>query len=347
LQDKNILTIAVGRLPGVPVVTTVLSKKMLNVFFTIDVEVWCGGWDNLDEKFRRAFERHIHGKTAQGEYGMPYQLKVMNDHGLTSVCFVEPLFSARFGRQPLADIVGMVNDARHENQLHLHTEWVDEAREPLLPGVTGKRQHLRYYSLAEQTSLIASGAAMMADAGAPGVNAFRAGSFGFNRDTLDALAANSIPFDSSYNATLFGPDSGVRPGAPAWAPFECAGVQEYPMTVFDDGTGKMRHVQLSACSYGEIESLLWRALESGYSSFVILSHSFELLNAGRDRPYPLAIRRFRKLCAFLDQHRDKFRVRGFRGLQPELCDMQPPPLSSPIWRTGGRMLEQAYRRRYR
>jgi hypothetical protein len=137
---------------------------MLNVFFTIDVEVWCGGWHNLDAKFPRAFERHIYGRTAQGDFGMPYQLRVMNDHGLTSVCFVEPLFSCRFGAQPLSEIVGLVNEAGHENQLHMHPEWVDEAREPLLEGVTAKRQHLRYYSAAEQTSLIGSGLKMMAAA---------------------------------------------------------------------------------------------------------------------------------------------------------------------------------------
>jgi hypothetical protein len=319
---------------------------MMNVFFTIDVEVWCDGWQNIDAKFRRSFHRYIYGRTAQGDFGLPFQFEVMNDHGLKSVCFVEPLFSARFGPQPLSEIVGMVNEAGHENQLHLHTEWVDEAREPLLEGVTGKRQHLRYYSAAEQTSLVASALDMMAQAGAPGINAFRAGSFGFNRDTLGALAANSVQFDSSYNAILFGPDSGVRPGETMWAPFECAGVHEYPMTVFDDGTGKMRHVQLGACSYDEIEGLLWRALDAGYASFVILSHSFELLNGGRDRPDPVAIRRFRKLCAFLDKNRDAFGVRGFGGLQPAAPATVPPALSSPLWCTGKRMLEQAYRRRY-
>lgn len=319
---------------------------MLNVFFTIDVEVWCGGWQNIDEKFPSAFDRHIHGKTSRGDFGMPYQFRVMNDHGLKSVCFVEPLFSSRFGPDPLAEIVGLVNEAGHENQLHLHPEWVWKAREPLLDNVTGNRQHLRYYSLDEQTRLIAAGRRMLEQAGAPRVNAFRAGSFACNRDTLEAVAANGIPFDSSYNATLFGHDGGIRPGKPAWAPFDCAGVHEYPMTVFDDGTGKKRHVQLTACSFSEIESLLWRALEEGYHSFVLLSHSFELLNTRRDAPDPVAIRRFRKLCAFLERHRDKFNVRGFQGLEAQTADEQPPLLSSPLWRTGGRVVEQAYRRRY-
>lgn len=320
---------------------------MLNVFFTIDVEIWCNGWQNIDEKFARAFDRSIHGNTPQGCYGLPYQLKVMNDHGLTSVCFVEPLFSARFGLDPLFEIVGLVNEAKHETQLHLHTEWVDESLTPLLDQVTGKRQHLRYFSKAEQISLISSGRNMLARCGAPDVNAFRAGSFGFNRDTLDALAANSFLFDSSYNATIFGTDSGVKPGEVAWSPFECAGVYEYPMTVFNDGTGKLRHVQLTACSFSEIEGLLWQALKSGYTSFVILSHSFELLNNGRDRPDAVVIDRFRKLCAFLDKNRNSFQVRGFRDLGAQVPETPPRLLSSPIWKTGKRLLEQAYRRRYR
>ena len=339
---------------------------MLNVFFTIDVEVWCNGWKNIDDRFANSFDRYIHGTTPQGSFGLPYQFQVMNDHGLTSVCFVEPLFSARFGQAPLDEIVGLVNEAGHETQLHLHPEWVDEARTPLLEGVTRKRPNLRDYSVAEQTSLIASGLEMLARAGAPQVNALRAGGFGFNRDTLDALAANAVPFDSSYNATMHGPESGVRPGELAWAPFECAGVQEYPMSVFDDGTGTLRHVQLTACSLSEMEHLLWQALETGHSSLVILSHSFELLNGGsRDRSDPVAIRRFRKLCAFLDRHRDVFKVRGFQGLEaehalPEFVAAtaaaapsakssalhQPPLLRSPLWRTGARIAEQAYRRRY-
>lgn len=320
---------------------------MLDVFLTIDVEVWCNGWRNIDERFTSAFDRYIYGTTPQGQFGLPYQLKVMNDHGLTSVCFIEPLFSGRFGQQPLDEIVGIVCEAGHEPQLHMHPEWVDEARTPLLEGMTGKRPNMRDYSVAEQTSLIAIGRQMLARAGAPGVNAFRAGSFGFNRDTLEALAANGIMYDSSYNTTLLGSTSGVRPGESVWWPFECSGVFEYPMTVFDDGTRKLRHTQLTACSFSEMEKLLWDALEAGYTSFVILSHSFELLNGGsRDRSDPVAINRFRKLCAFLGKNRDSFCVRGFQGMEPQIPDQSPPLLRSPIWQTGKRMVVQAYRRRY-
>jgi hypothetical protein len=319
---------------------------MLDVFFSVDVEVWCDGWHNIDNKFPDAFRQYIHGPTAKGSFGLPYQVDVLNDHGLTGVFFVEPLFSTRFGSQPLAEIVGLLRQGKQEVQLHLHTEWVDEARQPLLENVLGKRQHLKLFTRDEQTILIGAGLRLLHAAGAPDINAFRAGSFAFNADSLQSLYANGIPFDSSYNASLFGLDSGVLPGVTVVEPIEYRGVYEYPMTVFDDGTGNLRHAQLTACSSGEMEYLLWQALQSGRHSFVILSHSFELLNRARNQADAVAVNRFRKLCAFLDKNRDSFNVRGFQGLEPVVTQQQPAPLHSPIWRTGARMVEQAYRRKF-
>ena len=319
---------------------------MLNVYFTIDVEVWCSGWQDIDAKFPNAFKSYVHGTTQRGDFGLPFQLRVLSDHGLTSVCFIEPLFSARFGSAPLQEIVGLVQEAGHEAQLHMHTEWVDEAQQPLLDNVQGKRQHLLYFSLPEQQKLIATGLRMLEQAGATQVNAFRAGSFGFNRDTLRALAVNGIAFDSSYNALYFGLDSGVMPGVTVVEPVECEGVCEVPMTVFKDGLGALRHAQLTACSSQEMERLLWQALEQGRSNFVILSHNFELLNPAKTAPDAVVIGRLRRLCAFLERHRDVFRVRGFRDLPRQSVPQQPAPLTTPLWATGIRLAEQAYRRRY-
>src|SRR4051812_16601471 len=122
---------------------------MLDIYFTIDVEVWCDGWQNLDHKFPGAFERYILGPG--GRWGLPDQLQMLGDHGLRAVCFVEPLFAGRFGQAPLTEVVGLIQGRGHEVQLHLHTEWVDEFTAPVLPATAGKRQHLRQYTLAEQT----------------------------------------------------------------------------------------------------------------------------------------------------------------------------------------------------
>ncbi len=110
---------------------------MIDVFLTVDVEVWCDGWDDIDAKFPSAFQRYIYGPTSRGDYGLPYQLHQLQEHGLTGVFFVEPLFSTRFGLEPLSEIISLVRERGHEIQLHLHTEWVDESNVPLA------RQHRR------------------------------------------------------------------------------------------------------------------------------------------------------------------------------------------------------------
>jgi len=46
---------------------------MLDVFFTVDVEVWCDGWNNIDERFPSAFRKYIFGPTVmlQTEWEFP------------------------------------------------------------------------------------------------------------------------------------------------------------------------------------------------------------------------------------------------------------------------------------
>jgi len=317
---------------------------MLDVYFTIDAEIWCDGWHDLEQKFPEAFERYILGPGRC--WGLPDQLQVLSDHGLRAVCFVEPLFAGRFGHAPLAEVVGLIQDSDHEVQLHLHTEWVDEFLEPVLPTVVGKRQHLRQYNLAEQALLIATGSAWLQRAGASAPTAFRAGSFALNLDSIAALAANGIPIDSSYNASIFGPNSGVCDGELLEQPRQLNAVLELPMTVFDDGRG-LRHAQLTACSWRELEHLLWQALEQGHTSFGLLSHSFELLAPNQRAPDPTVVKRLQQLCSFLDRHRDSFCTRGLRESPPPRIPTAPPPrLRSSLWRTGARIAEQVWRRRY-
>ncbi|WP_432239152.1 polysaccharide deacetylase family protein [Herbaspirillum robiniae] len=314
---------------------------MLNVFFTVDVEIWCNGWHDIDARFPAAFRNYVHGEGA-----LRYKLQRLQEHGLHGVFFVEPLFSTRFGQGPLDEIVGLIREHGQEVQQHLHTEWVCESHVPLIAQAKPRRQFLRQFSLEEQTTIIGAGKALLERAGGGEINAFRAGSFGFNRDSLTALAANGIAFDSSYNCTMFGPDSGVSPGEQLFDVVQCDGVFEYPMSVFNDGTGKLRHVQLGACSNHELEGLMRQALRQGRQSFMMLSHNFELLNAARNRPDPIMIRRFARFCRFMADHRGQFRMRGFHDLAPAAVTVQPPVLTSPLWKTGHRIAQQALRRRY-
>ena len=317
------------------------SANMVNVFFTVDTEIWCGSWRDIDGRFADAFNRYIYGPTPQGNYALPMTFRILNDHGLKGSFFVEPLFSARFGQSALQEIVGMIHEAGHETQLHLHAEWADEARPPVLPDLKEKLANLRLCDAARQDRLIETGLRMLREAGARSVNSFRAGGFAANAATLDAVAKNGLMIDTSYNLAAPIGVADMSPERPLYQPARLGSLYEYPVTVFRDfGPHNVRPLQLTACSFSEFEFVLTSAAEQNWNSVVIVSHNFELLNQRKNRVNRIVLHRFYRLCRFLERHRDLFRVHGFADIQPTDVAKQPPLLESSLVRTGFRYAEQ-------
>lgn len=316
----------------------------MQVLLTFDIEIWCNGWDNLDEAFPAAFERYVYGQSRHGQYALPKTLETLKNHGLHGVFFVEPLFSARFGIQYLETIVSMIQEAGQEVQLHLHPEWTDEISPPIIQDASRKRQHLNLYTLEEQTQLIGHGLALLHEAGVGDVTAFRAGGFAANRDTYRALAANGIWLDSSIDAVL--PDSipDFRDTIDPYQALRLDGVGVYPMTVFQDGLNRDRHAQISASSDAELIQAMRMAKALGHDYFMTLSHNFELLKPASHQPDWIVAKRFERLCRFLSDHRGEFDTAGFASCPP-IREAHPRPLAKvgplPTFR---RLLEQAYRR---
>ncbi len=280
----------------------------MKVYLTFAIEVWCDGWESLDERFPASFERYVYGRSKQGQYALPKTLEILNRHGLKGVFFAEPLFAGRFGIEHLTIIVEMIQAGGHDVQLHLHPEWTDEIRPLLFPGATRKRQHLSYYTLDEQIALLNYGRDLLARAGCDRITAFRAGSFACNSDTYRALRHCGITVDSSLNAVH--PDSGVdlRGMLNFHHPQQFEGVSIFPMTVFRDGLGNLRPAQVGACSATELRQALESAADNSIQHFVVLSHNFEMLKQGRSEPDGIVVRRFEELCAFLAGNPGKFEV---------------------------------------
>ncbi len=314
----------------------------MNVYLTFDVEVWCNDWTQLDTRFPASFERYVYGRSVRGSYALPQTLDILGRHGLHGVFFVEPLFSARFGAQYLATIVGMIRAAGQDVQLHLHPEWTDEIWPPLLADVSRKRQHLIHYSADEQTQLIAFGKRALETAGAGIVSAFRAGSYAVDAGTYLALARNGIAIDSSLNeiAAISGAD---LPAPLSYATARQVGsVCAFPVTVFRDGLGRLRPAQIGACSFAELRDALASAHDLGCQHFVIVSHNFEMLKPGRSDPDNTVVRRFERLCQLLASRSADYRVGSFaQGVTPNGKESRP---SVQAWSTGLRLTEQAIRR---
>ena len=314
----------------------------LNIYITVDTETWCGGWENIDQKFPRAFSNYIYGKTSQGNFGIPFQLKLLNEFGLKAVFFVEPLFSMRFGMSYLEEIVGMILEANQSVELHLHPEWTDESNEVIFPHIKNKREHLKFFSFEEQKQLIALGLDLLTRVGCSNITAFRAGSFGANDDTLRAAQACGLKFDSSYNYCI--PECEMQAFSDIHQHQQFEQLTEVPMTTFVDGLGKRRHAQLTACSFSELKTSIRQAYKHQWNSFVLLSHSFELMKLSQAKPDKVVIKRFEKLCEYLSLNQDMFRTCFFNEALVTNQDDIEHPIAVSTLSTAKRYYEQLLRK---
>lgn len=320
---------------------------MIDVLFTVDVEIWCESWDRLDERFPGAFKRYVYGPTRFGDHALPLQLAMLRDYGLRGVFFTEALFATRFGTGALQELVGLLQAGGQEIQLHFHTEWVDEARPAIFDSPRGKRQFMRDFTLPEQTHLLEIGSSLLRNAEVRNICACRAGNFGMGRDTITAVGKAGLRFDASYNQCFITPTENPLPNGYLLQPARLGNVIEYPASLIRNGRS-LRHLQLGACSFGEMKAALWAAHDAGWQSVVILAHNFDLMNRAKNGPDRVLVRRFRKLCEFLDRHRDTFRTTWFNDLDDRVADRQPEALAVGRYPRAVRHAEQAWRRlRYR
>ena len=324
----------------------------MDIYITVDTEVWPKSEGLTADGLDAYIAEDVYGATDRGEFGIGYQMDVLESNGLRGVFFVESLFAIATGRAHLSRIVKFIQDRGHEVQLHVHPEWLRLGVGGLLPQHRGG-QYLKDFSLEEQIVLIGAALDELRASGASHVCAFRAGNCGANRDTLRALEFHQIPYDSSYNVWYLNSVCDLKMERLLVQPTMIEGVEEFPIAFFRDWPKHYRHVQIGACSTDEIQTALMGAYEKGWQSFVILSHSFELLKGRHTLPRRVSpdycvVQRFADVCRFIGQNRDRFRSAVFaeRATQETSLPKMNIPLSSTMTRTGKRYIEQLSRRFY-
>lgn len=260
------------------------------------------------------FESSICGSCREGEFGIFYQMDRLEAYGLTGVFFVDPLPALVYGPGVIARIVEPILKRGHEVQLHIHTEWLEFARDHELAHLRGR--NIADFSLEDQTRLLDQARALLMVAGAPRPMAFRAGNFGANDDTLRALSALAVQYDSSFNPAFLEGECaiGLPPETPPFT--EHLGVNIIPVSGIEDRPGNIRAVQLCALSSWEMRDALCHAAQDDWPCFTIVSHSFELLSRDRVRVNPIVKQRFEAMCLNIAEHA-KLEPAGFNSLLPK------------------------------
>ena len=321
------------------------AHKPLQVLLTVDTEFWPEEGELTEGSVEYAYSRDLLGGEGGSVYGLSGQFEILRRYQLRGSFFVEALCGHVFGRQYLQRMVDMVLEAGHEIQLHIHPEWNHRMEDPLIPGKCSA--FLYDYTKDEQKRMLEAGLENLARCGVSDVNAFRAGNYGANWETLEALHELGIPYDTSYNWSRLGETCEMFSETPYLHPFQRNGVVEIPVSFFRSFLSEDRHAQLCACSFAEMSDALFNAWKHNWETFTIVSHSFELLEPGRRKGDTIVRERFEQLCAFLAKHADKFEVVGFRDLKLRSFERKPKqsrPISVRRRSTARRHAEQLMRR---
>lgn len=274
---------------------------MTSLYFTIDTEYSPALFRKYGTAGRKEnFASSILGRARGGEAGIAYEMDVFERHGLKAVFFVDPMPALVWGVAAIADVVGPVVARGHDVQMHLHTEWLEfaGASNPV-PGRTGR--DIRDFTFDEQCKLLAYARGVLVAAGAPSPVAFRAGNYGANDDTLRALAALGVRYDSSHCPGMHNAPCSITLGTEHRDPVAHCGVIEVPVGCIRQPRGQLRHFQLTALTDLEIRAALIHAARQGQDSMTLVSHSFELLSRDRRSINRIVRRRFERLCAALEK----------------------------------------------
>lgn len=307
---------------------------MTAVFLTIDTEF--------------AWRHHAAGHDVAGIHarsiepagvGLAWQLATLARHGLKATFFVDPLHTLVYGKDALAPMVDGVLAAGQEVQLHIHPHWTGAHAE--VRGDHGKVD-LVEYGAAQQRDMLAHGIELLVAAGAPRPVAFRAGSYAANDDTLCALAALGILYDSSHNGAHAPWPSAIALPATQIAPVARRGVVEVPVTVIEDRPGALRNFQICALSVAEMRAALLHAIAEKHVATTIVGHSFELATRSGTAPNRVHVARFEALCALLDKHRGDAPTMHFANRPVLPLGHADVPLAPSTLRLRWRQVEQAW-----
>ncbi len=279
------------------------------------------------------------GTTTAGAFGIGWQMDRMDAHGIKAVFFVDPMPGLIHGPDLVAQMVEPILSRGHEVQVHIHTEWLDWAKDSPVDGRTGR--NIGDFALADQVALIGWARDALVAAGAPRPNAFRAGNYGANDDTLRALAQLGLTWDSSYNADYAGRPCRITLLPETVDPVTVEGVVEAPVAGIWDRPGHFRPAQVCALSAAEMIQGLSHAAADGAHSFIIVSHSFEMLSRDRMRPNRVVMRRFEALCRAIAADA-RVTSCGFFDLPAPAVARNRPRLAPNRARTLWRIAEQAF-----
>lgn len=298
------------------------------VVLTIDTEPSVAG-AFADPRHAPLLHEPVSGEVNGRSEALGFLIETLCRHGLAATFFVETLHTRCFGEHAMGRYAERLAHAGQDVQLHLHPNWLSFEGGKLRSGPP-HTDDCREMSAEPLAAVIAEGADRIADWTGKRATAMRTGNFSTGLSVFQAMQQAGLRVASNICVAVAPPPE--RELALAGGVHEIAGVRELPVTCFADigpvGRGRLRPMQVTALTAREMTDVLDAAHACGNPVVVIVTHPFEFLKK-RDfryaglRPNRLVQHRFRRLCAFLAENRDRFEVLPVAAAAASLDPPQP------------------------
>ena len=261
-----------------------------------------------------------------------FLIRTLTQYDLVATFFVETVHVAYFTAAPMGRYVEALTSASQDVQLHLHPTWCNflQSDAPLREDVNDNCHELDVDVL---TRLIREGADQIAQWTGRRPTGIRTGNFSVDRKMFGAIRHADLRYSSNIcNAMPFTNDPLLRVSGGVR---EFDGVVEFPVTCFADhgpvGRGRLRPLQVTACSFHEIKSTLEQLHAKNGEVAIIVTHPFEYLKKddyrySNLRPNRLVQRRFEKLCAYLAENDDRYDTVALAGAAEQCARNHEEPV---------------------
>lgn len=237
-------------------------------------------------------------------------IDIFNKYSISAVFFLAINEIDRFGKDSYRRLICKLNNANQDIQIHSHPFWSD---------VYKRRVHMYEYTYDEQCKLIKNMINNLKELGCYNIIAHRAGAYGANYNTIEALKANSIFIDSSY----FYRHSNCKIEAEKINIFSnLNGLLEIPVTGFYKVIylkllflkiklkKQFAKTDLNSCSLEELIFFVENGEKNGLVFMNFFLHSYSLMNFDKSsKSFILNKKEEKKLTSFLEYLNSKENIK--------------------------------------
>jgi hypothetical protein len=249
------------------------------VCITIDTEFNVAGALSRPDRYQPIGAQAVQCAVGDREEGLGFLLASFAQSGIRATFFVETLQTCYFGADPMGNLIDRIAGAGHDVELHFHPGWLHFLKPDWAHRTAEANDACSGLSDESLDRVLSISLDVFSRWGLGRPVAARTGNLDVDSAVYRALERFGIPISSSVGLALRRPREEIlrQYAGRHWI----GKILEMPVLSFHElqfgRCTRLRLLTITACSWPEIETLLWRAREAGISPVVLLTHPTEFI----------------------------------------------------------------------